>query len=178
MQNKHGKNILRCGRKGGFFDAVYSGTVQQAVKPATSRLKSVSSRREVLLGTNQFPNFNEKAAGKVEKVEEKSACCGSNETTGVETLPIVRGSQQFEDLRFATEKATKTPKVFMLTIGSLAMRLARAQFSCNFFACAGYEVKDNLGFQTVQEGVQAALDAKADIVVLCSSDDEYAEFAR
>ena len=40
---------------GGFFAAVTSGSVQQAVKAtAATRLKSVSSRREVLLGTNQF----------------------------------------------------------------------------------------------------------------------------
>ena len=43
--------------------------------------------------------------------------------------------------------------------------------------CAGYEVVDNLGFETVEEGVKAAMEAKADIVVLCSSDDEYAEYA-
>ena len=65
----------------------------------------------------------------------------------------------------------------MLTIGNLAMRLARSQFSSNFFACAGYKVVDNLGFKTVQEGVDAGLTAGADIIVLCSSDDEYAEFA-
>ena len=65
----------------------------------------------------------------------------------------------------------------MLTIGNLAMRQARAQYSCNFLACAGYEVVDNLGFPTVEEGVEAAMEAKADIVVLCSSDDEYAEYA-
>jgi len=80
-------------------------------------------------------------------------------------------------LRFATEAAAKRPKAFMLTIGNLAMRLARAQFSCNFFACAGYEVVDNLGFATVEEGVKAALEANADIIVICSSDDEYAELA-
>ncbi len=65
----------------------------------------------------------------------------------------------------------------MLTIGNLAMRQARAQYSCNFLACAGYEVVDNLGFSTVEEGIEAAMAAKADIVVLCSSDDEYAEYA-
>ena len=65
----------------------------------------------------------------------------------------------------------------MLTIGNLAMRQARAQYSCNFLACAGYEVIDNLGFETVEAGVEAAMAAKADIVVLCSSDDEYAEYA-
>ena len=61
----------------------------------------------------------------------------------------------------------------MLTIGNLAMRLARSQFSSNFFACAGYKVIDNLGFDTVEAGVEAG----AEIVVLCSSDDEYAELA-
>ena len=71
----------------------------------------------------------------------------------------------------------KRPKAFMLTIGNLAMRQARAQYSCNFLACAGYEVVDNLGFSTVEEGIEAAMAAKADIVVLCSSDDEYAEYA-
>jgi methylmalonyl-CoA mutase len=65
----------------------------------------------------------------------------------------------------------------MLTVGNLAMRLARSQFSCNFFACAGYEVTDNIGFASVTEGTKAALDAGADIVVLCSSDEEYAVLA-
>ena len=65
----------------------------------------------------------------------------------------------------------------MLTIGNLAMRLARSQFSSNFFACAGYKIIDNLGFDTVEAGVEAALRAGADVVVLCSSDDEYAELA-
>jgi methylmalonyl-CoA mutase len=36
------------------------------------------------------------------------------------------------------------------------------------------KVVDNLGFDTVEEGVEAAMNAKAEIVVLCSSDDEYA----
>ena len=65
----------------------------------------------------------------------------------------------------------------MLTIGNLAMRQARAQFSCNFLATAGYEVIDNLGFKSVEEGAAAALEAQADIVVICSSDDEYALYA-
>ena len=77
----------------------------------------------------------------------------------------------------ATEKAAKRPNVFMLTIGNLAMRLARSQFSGNFFGCAGYHIIDNLGFNTVQEGIDAAIKADADIVVLCSSDDEYATLA-
>ena len=88
-----------------------------------------------------------------------------------------QAASDFETLRLATERSGKRPTVFMLTIGNLAMRLARSQFSSNFFACAGYKIVDNLGFETVQAGIDAALDAKADIVVLCSSDDEYAQYA-
>ena len=88
-----------------------------------------------------------------------------------------RAASEFEALRLETEASGKRPKAFMLTIGNLAMRQARAQYSCNFLACAGYEVVDNLGFETVEAGVEAAMAAKADIVVICSSDDEYAEYA-
>ncbi len=88
-----------------------------------------------------------------------------------------RAASDFEALRLATEAASNRPKVFMLTIGNLAMRLARAQFSTNFFGCAGYEIIDNLGFDTVQQGVDAALEKGADVIVLCSSDDEYATLA-
>ena len=57
------------------------------------------------------------------------------------------------------------------------MRKARAQFACNFFAVAGFAVQDNNGFETVEEGIAAAKAAGAGIIVVCSSDDEYAEIA-
>ncbi len=159
--------------EGGFYAAVNSGTVQKAIKEtAATRLKAVSSRREILLGTNQFPNFTEVAGAKVTLKDDSSS-----DKSEVETLKPLRAAEEFEALRFETESAAKKPKAFMLTIGNLAFRLARAQFSCNFFACAGYEVIDNLGFKTVEEGVEAAQKAGADIIVLCSSDDEYAELA-
>ena len=65
----------------------------------------------------------------------------------------------------------------MLTIGNLGMRKARAGFSTNFFGTAGYTIIDNAGFGSVKEGVNAALSANADIVVICSSDEEYTEIA-
>jgi methylmalonyl-CoA mutase len=144
---------------------------------SAKRLKDVSARKEVLLGTNQFPNFSEMAAEKITKEACTCTNCGCETPRGLATLPTVRAAQEFEDLRLATERSAKRPKAFMLTIGNLAMRLARSQFSSNFFACAGYEIIDNLGFATVQEGVDAALAKEADIVILCSSDDEYAELA-
>ena len=165
---------------GGFYAAVKAGEVQEAVNASNrARHEAVARRKEILLGTNQYPNFTELAGDK--RPVESAYCCGGGHEHACEkdcaSLDFSRAASQFETLRLETEQSGKRPKAFMLTIGNLAMRQARAQFSCNFLACAGYEVVDNLGFATVQEGIDAALAAKADIVVLCSSDDEYAEYA-
>ena len=169
------KLFLDVEAKGGFYAEVEAGNIQTAINNTNeARRKAVSSRREVLLGSNQYPNFNEISGDKIEA--DYAAECDCN-THDENVLNFKRGASDFEALRLATEKSGKRPKVFMLTIGSLAMRLARAQFSSNFFACAGYQIIDNLGFDTVEEGVAAANEAGADIIVLCSSDDEYAELA-
>jgi methylmalonyl-CoA mutase len=169
--------FLAVQEQGGFYAAVKAGTVQAAVNESNkARHKAVAQRREVLLGTNQYPNFNEKADGK-QPVGKCGCCGGGNEEKSVDTLVFERAASEFEALRLETEASGKRPKAFMLTIGNLAMRQARAQYSCNFLACAGYEVIDNLGFETVEAGVDAAVKAGADIVVICSSDEEYAEYA-
>ena len=171
------KLFLAVEEEGGFATAVEAGSVQKAVNASNAkRHAAVAARKEIFLGTNQFPNFTEMAAQKVAEVEEGGHSCGCG-TPSIEALNFDRGASEFEALRLATERSGKEVKVFMLTIGNLAMRLARSQFSSNFFACAGYKVLDNLGFATVQEGVDAGLAAGASIIVLCSSDDEYAEFA-
>jgi methylmalonyl-CoA mutase len=171
------KLFLKVEDEGGFLEAVKKGTVQDDINATNvKRHGDAAKRKEFLLGTNQFPNFTEKSEGKAPLT---SCDCVATHTgdADVPALKTSRLASDFETLRLTTEKAAKVPTAFMLTIGNLAMRQARAQFSCNFLACAGYKVIDNLGFKTVEEGVDAALEAKADIVVICSSDDEYAEYA-
>ncbi|MDE6416098.1 MAG: methylmalonyl-CoA mutase small subunit [Duncaniella sp.] len=167
--------------KGGFLACVNDGSVQAAIRETSERRHTdVARRKEILLGTNQYPNINEMAAEKIVELNGALPCsCAHNgeEEAPAAGLPTKRAASDFEALRLATEAASNRPKVFMLTIGNLAMRLARAQFSSNFFGCAGYEIIDNLGFETVEKGVDEALAKGADIVVLCSSDDEYAELA-
>ena len=172
------KLFLKVEDEGGFLAAAKAGSVQDVINATNQkRHEDAAKRKEFLLGTNQFPNFTEKSDGK-QPLDKKCCCHKKDEECGGEFKKIEssRLAADFEDLRIHTENG-KTPVAFMLTIGNLAMRQARAQFSCNFLACAGYKVIDNLGFKTVEEGVDAALEAKADIVVLCSSDDEYAEYA-
>lgn len=160
----------------GFYEALKAGSVQDAINAsAEARFNAVASRKEILLGTNQYPNFTETMSEKLAQNEQ--ACCTRDEQTPLKRLNTHRLADMFNYLRLETERSGKTPKVFMLTIGNLAMRLARSQFSSNFFGCAGYKIIDNLGFETIAEGVKAAREKGADIVVLCSSDDEYATYA-
>ena len=169
------KLFLAVEDEGGFLAAVQAGKIQEVINSTdAARHANAGKRKEFLLGTNQFPNFIETSEGK-----EPLACdctCKHSGDADVPALKTSRLASDFETLRLTTEKAAKQPVAFMLTIGNLAMRQARAQFSCNFLAAAGYKVIDNLGFPTVEEGVEAAVKAGADIVVLCSSDDEYADY--
>ena len=176
LANEGWKIFLNIEENGGFLEAIKKGMVQDDINATNQkRHDAAAKRKEFILGTNQFPNFTEKSEGKLPR--ECKCGCGNKEEKTFKTIETTRLAADFEDLRIKVENSKKVPTAFMLTIGNLAMRQARAQFSCNFLACAGYKVMDNLGFKTVEEGVDAALKAGADIVVLCSSDDEYAEYA-
>ncbi|MFO7853288.1 MAG: methylmalonyl-CoA mutase family protein [Bacteroidota bacterium] len=153
--------------EGGFLESLKKGTVQARIKEtAEKRMVNVRRRKEKLLGTNIYPNEEDRISPSYikEKVNE------------VEPLPSLRAAEEFENLRIAVDCMKEPPLVFLLTIGDPVMRKARAQFSHGFFGCAGYRVIDNLGFENPQQGVKAAVEAGSDIVVVCSSDDEYAHY--
>ncbi len=168
---------------GGYIAAFRAGFIQQQVGASAAKKNlGVATRREILLGTNQFPNFNETADAAISEavVTGEKACgcaCPQPADEGVEPLRPYRGAMAFEQMRLSVDRSGKAPKAFMLTCGALAFARARAQFSCNFFACAGIRVQDNTYFHSVEEGAKAALESGAEIVVICASDDDYATLA-
>ena len=172
------KIFVEIENEGGFLEALRKGIIQARIaEAAATRKADMAKRKEVLLGTNQYPDFRENKSPEHDPDKLFTEHKSPNDEV-VKPIITTRGAVEFEKLRLATEKSGRRPLVFMLTIGDLAMRRARAQFSSNFFAVAGYEVRDNNGFANVAEGVNAAMEAKADIVVICSSDDEYAVLAK
>lgn len=173
MAKEAWKLFLEIENEGGFLKSLQTGTIQGKIAAAAkSRKEDTARRREILLGTNQYPNFREATAPEHDPERLFPETTPSQET---EVIPIrpSRGGEEFEKVRLATDRAQHRPLAFMLPVGNPAMRSARAQFSSNFFAVAGYEVRSNNGFETASDGVEAALEAKADIIVICSSDDEY-----
>jgi methylmalonyl-CoA mutase len=171
------KLFMEVEEKGGFLAAIKEGFIQKIIADtAAKRIQNISSRRENVLGVNQFPNFSEVISEQLDESVFRPVDFTA-ENAEWDTLKPLRGAQTLEALRYRTDnyaKEHKRPAAFMLTIGDLAMRKARALFSCNFFAVGGFEVIDNNGFDTLEEGISAARATHADIIVICSSDEEYA----
>ena len=166
------KLFLEIEEKGGYTEAYKAGLIVERIKAsAAAKDKNIATRRQTLLGANQYPNFTEVAGKEItaESVTRKQA-------EGNVLVPY-RGAMAFEEMRLQVDRSGKEPKAFMLTCGNLGMARARSQFSCNFFACAGIKVIDNTYFKSIEEGAKAALESKALIVVVCASDDDYAEAA-
>lgn len=174
------KLFLRIQDEGGYIEALRRNIVQGMLEETTrKRRDNVANRREILLGVNQYPNFGEHLTKPLDPAifQPKDQTKPDSE---INTIKTWRGAQEFEALRYQTDMYSlehKRPVAWMFTYGNLAMRRARSTFACNFFACAGYEVTDNNGFASIEEGLEAVRNEKPEIVVICSSDEEYASIA-
>jgi methylmalonyl-CoA mutase len=176
LADKAWKIFSEIEEEGGFLSAIRKGTLQERINSSASRRKKeLAMRRTVLLGTNQYPRTGEKLS----KNADFSVMFDHRAPAGTDVTPLTafRGAEEYEKIRMAVEDSDKKPVVFLFTVGNPAMRKARAQFISGFFGCAGYKVIDNPGFSGIEEGIDAALNSKADIVVICSSDEEYAIMA-
>jgi len=163
---------------GGIIAVLQKGDFQKEIlELANTRKKNISSRKDAVLGTNQFPNAEEKMLPKIQAPATVEVTDIEANEIQVEAIVAERGAAVFENMRIRTEKSGTTPRVFLWTTGNATMRKARATFAYSFFGCAGFEVQDNLGFNSVEEGMKAVKEYDPSIVVLCSSDDEYPQVA-
>lgn len=168
-------------KDGGFGASLKKGIIQKEITTrASKKREALASKKEILLGTNQYPLPTERHSELKDSISETEKRISYSEKSTYERLVPLRLSFEFDKWRNKTDlhvaAGKKAPKVFLLTIGDLTMRKARAGFSSNFIGCLGYEIIDNLGFSSVKEGVTKAKELGAEIVVLCSSDEEYATY--
>jgi len=146
---------------GGYRHALESGSLMAALGVTTAaRQKAVSTRRRTLVGVNNYPEL-------LEKVADATAAPESGNP-----FPQVRLAEPFERIRARSARHVRRigryPQVLLLKRGDLKMRMARANFSLNFFGCAGFDIvqSDELAGQN------------PDLIVLCSSDPEYLALAQ
>lgn len=165
-------------KEGGYIAALEKGFIQKKIKEiCRKRILNLATRKEVLVGTNQYVNSEETACDDA-VVRETGPDKKLPDNPVVEPLKKIRAAEAFEELRMNTEKfAGKTPEVFLFGYGDKNMRKTQADFAANLFAIAGFNIVDNTGFETVEKGLDAVRKKKPEIVVLCSSDEEYPEIA-
>jgi methylmalonyl-CoA mutase len=162
---------------GGFLANIESGEIQKRVEESAGRRrKDYAIRKDVLLGTSQFPN-NLESVSPAADLNMISGKTDFDDDLTVKPVVPFRVSETFDAIRIAVDKAPVRPSVFLLSVGNALMCNARAQFSAGFFGCAGYRIIDNGASASAEEGIRAALASGAGIVVICSSDEEYASLA-
>lgn len=138
---------------GGFTAWQQSGALQNLLTEGKHlRDKLLAGRKQIRVGVNQYPNAAESLAD----------------------WQAESSHNAFDLLRHRLATAHKKPRIFLLPLGDVAMRMARLNFSINFLGCAGFELLSNSAFDTPEAGAAAALAAGADAVVLCSDDASWA----
>jgi methylmalonyl-CoA mutase len=147
---------------GGYGKALADGQIARAIDASlAAKEKAVLSRRRVFTGTNQNANPSERALERVDEAKAQS---------------VRRGAQIYERLRLRTERHVerggRAPRVLLAEIGDAKMRAARSNFAANFFGCAGFD----LVTERFEDANRIAA-RDADLIVLCSSDSEYAALA-
>jgi len=173
-------------KNGGMLASLKAGIIQKQIAEVKAQKdKNIDLRKENLVGTNHVPNHQEISP----KIEESKKIIQDNifslktDNTEViaEKLTPYRASEKIEKMRLKTEsftqKSGKKPTAFMITMGNLTMRKARASFSMAYLAQAGFDVIDNNGFENIEEAIAAFTKSKSEIAVICSSDDDYSKIA-
>ena len=148
--------------EGGFRHALESGSLAAALAVTrAARQKAVSSRRRTLVGVNNYPDLLEKVPDAAPAPPESG-----------NPLPQVRLAEPFERIRARSAlhvwRIGRYPQVLLLKRGDVKMSMARANFSFNFFGCAGFDI-----VQSAEYAHQ-----NPDLIVLCSSDPEYLALAQ
>ena len=105
----------------------------------------------------------------------------SSSSAAVEAPPLKtrRLAEDYEELREVTRRYEEAKghrfKVFLANMGPPAQHKARADFSIGFMEVAGFEVLSNNGFTSVDEASAAAIASRAEVTVICSTDETYPE---
>jgi len=159
--------------QGGFIEAVKNKFIHNEIKKtALKRNKEVAMQKQAIIGTNKYPNPDELMLDKNQ---------ANTQFTELGSLRQYRASQIFEAIRLSTEQFVKegnnAPIVFIISIGDISKSKGRSTFAANFFGCAGYKIINKKKFASIKTGIDAALKNKADVVVLCASDEEYIDLA-
>ncbi|MDR3688673.1 MAG: methylmalonyl-CoA mutase family protein [Fimbriimonas sp.] len=184
---------------GGFVAAWENGFVPNAIHAVQAkRSKQVGSRRRTIVGTTVYPYPKERRLGDVRprtvanqvvvpqmSLDELYKLSLDEFETDVPVpstaLDPFRPSWPFEHLRLRVERfgaiGGKRPLILLAEFGNVKMRRARSMFVQGFLGAAGYDMHEAI-VAGAEELTAKIAETSPSLVVLCSEDPAYLEFAR
>ncbi|WP_067467549.1 methylmalonyl-CoA mutase subunit beta [Actinomadura macra] len=150
-------------KAGGYGAALDSGLIaDRLARTWARRRRDIARRKAPLTGVSEFPNLDETLPER----EPAPTRPGGG-------LPVVTYAQDFEALRDRSDAHAEStgarPRVFLATLGPVAVHTARASFAANLFQAGGIE--------TVTGAPEEFGTAGTSVACLCSSDALYTERA-
>jgi methylmalonyl-CoA mutase len=151
--------------RGGFAAAYKSGFILGSITEISrQKFRNVATGREVLVGTNKYPNPKEVIHYDPEELIQS------------QTFDSTRAAYPTEVMRMAAElhlrKLQRRPKAIIAVIGTATKRHVNATFAQEFFSCAGFET-GILQFESVAEADSELLNTTAEVMVISSSEEAY-----
>ena len=159
---------------GGMAEALASGLVADRVDAVwEERRVNLAHRRDPLTGVSEFPHLEE-------PVLERAPAPAAPASNAPSALPARRYAAEYEELRERSDAVLAAtgarPRVFLATLGPVAVHTARATFAANLFRAGGIEPVSG-GEAGPEEAAAAFRDSGARVACVCSSDRVYAEQA-
>lgn len=139
-------------KDGGITALIESGNLRSRLDAAWARRTvQLVKRKEPVLGVSEFAHLDEKLPA------------SPAEATSLQASPLLvkhRDAEVFEGLRTSIESAPR--EVILLALGPAAEHRARTSYSSGLFSTVGIRTRE------------VALPEKADVAVICGSDERYA----
>jgi methylmalonyl-CoA mutase len=156
--------------RGGFAAALASGFIRETLnKSAQATFQAIASGKQVLVGTNRFVDRGEKTDFNAEALLQSA------------DFDTSRASYPFEVMRLAAmlhyQKKNARPKAIIAILGQDIQEHIHAAFAEEFFACGDFDT-EVLKFDSMSAALEKLLFTDCRIIVIASTEKEYALFSR
>ncbi|MDX5443331.1 MAG: methylmalonyl-CoA mutase family protein, partial [Hymenobacteraceae bacterium] len=156
-------------KAGGYTEAAQAGIISEQVnKISKQKFKDIASGKEVLVGTNKYPNPNEKTEFDPAKLIRS------------QSLDSTRASYPYEVMRMATLnhylKRNQRPQAIIVSIGEAIQRHINTSFAREFFSCAGFDTQLQV-FDNIAEAARILEKQQPAVLVFSTSEAEFDKFA-
>jgi methylmalonyl-CoA mutase len=156
--------------QGGFIPASNAGYIQEMLKETSSqKFKDIASGKEVIVGTNKFPNTTEQHEYDPEKLIQSKQ------------FDNTRAAYSYEVMRLATElhyrKKNRRPHALVVHMGQALQEHIHASFAREFFTCSGFTTQI-LKFDSVSSALAEVRNLEVQVIVMAAPEKQFQEFAQ